>query len=488
MKVLLLNPPFLKNFSRPQRSPAVTKSGTLYYPMWLAYAAALADKEKHDIDFIDAPADGFDLNYVINRIRDFSPVLIVIDTSTPSIYNDIKVCEGLKKVLPGVFILLVGTHVSALPGDSLRLSNSVDAVAVGEYDYTVKEIAEVLSGKRDIGSVKGIFYRNSGEVVCNKSRPLIGDLNELPFVSTIYKRFLKIKNYFNPNALYPMVTITTSRGCPFQCIFCVYPQTMMGHKLRLRSVENVVEEIEYIIRSFNGVKSIFFEDDTFTAIKKRCIEISNEILMRGIRISWTANARADLDYETMKIMKESGCRCLCVGFESGSQQLLDNIKKKVSVEKMRCFMDDARRSGILIHGCFMVGLPGETGETIKQTIELAKRLNPDTVQFYPVMVYPGTEAYDWYKDRGLISTSDFSKWLTPGGLHNTVIRTESLSSEELVMFCDDARRAFYLRPRYFLYKAGQMIISPKEIRRNLKAAKTFVKYLVRGSDIRKTSR
>jgi anaerobic magnesium-protoporphyrin IX monomethyl ester cyclase len=488
MRISFLNPPFLKKFSRSQRSPAVTKSGTLYYPMWLAYAAALADKEKYDVDFIDAPADGFDLNYVINRIRDFSPGLIVVDTSTPSIYNDIKVCESLKEVLSEVFILLVGTHVSALPMDSLRLSNSVDAVAVGEYDYTVKEVAEVLSGKRDISSVKGIFYRNSGEIVCNKSRLLIENLDELPFVSTIYKRFLKIKNYFNPNALYPMVTITTSRGCPFQCIFCVYPQTIMGHKLRLRSIENVVEEIEYIIRSFNGAKSIFFEDDTFTTIKKRCVEISNEILKRGIKISWTANARAALDYETMKVMKKSGCRCLCVGFESGSQQLLDNIKKKISVEKMRCFMADAKRAGILIHGCFMVGLPRETEDTMKQTLKLAKELNPDTVQFYPVMVYPGTEAYDWYNERGLISTNDFSKWITPGGLHNTVIRTKELSSEELVRFCDYARRKFYLRPRYFLYKAGQMITSPEEIKRNLKAARTFIKYLLRGSDIRKTSR
>src|SRR4030042_2978949 len=157
MNILFLNPPFLKKFSRPQRSPAVTKSGTLYYPMWLAYAAALADKEKYDIDLIDAPADGFDLDYVINRIKDFSPGLIVVDTSTPSIYNDIKVCERLKEVLPEVFIILVGTHVSALPEDSLRLSNSVDAVAVGEYDYTVKEIVEVCRGKKDISSVKGIF-------------------------------------------------------------------------------------------------------------------------------------------------------------------------------------------------------------------------------------------------------------------------------------------------------------------------------------------
>ncbi|MEW6066932.1 MAG: radical SAM protein [Nitrospirota bacterium] len=483
LKITFLNPPFLKKFSRPQRSPAVTKSGTLYYPMWLAYAAALADKEGYTIDLIDAPADGYDLDYVITRIKNFSPKLIVVDTSTPSIYNDVRVCEKIKDVMPDAFILLVGTHVSALPEDSLRLSKSVNAVAVGEYDYTVKDIAEALNSKKDIRSVKGICYWNTGSALCTEKRPLIDDLDEIPFVSSIYKRFLKMENYFNPNALYPMVTITTSRGCPFHCIFCVYPQTMMGHRMRLRSAKNVVDEIEYIVNSFPGAKAVFFEDDTFTAIKKRCLEISNEIMRRGIKISWTVNARADLDYETMKVIKAAGCRCMCVGFESGSQMLLENIKKKVTIEKMERFMDDARKAGILVHGCFMVGHPGETKETMKQTLELAKRLNPDTVQFYPVMVYPGTEAYDWYKDRGLISTQDFSKWITHSGLHNTVIRTDELSAEDLVRFCDNARRAFYLRPSYLFYKLKQALTNPAEMRRNLKSARTFMKYLLKGSDV-----
>lgn len=483
LKITFLNPPFMKKFSRSQRSPAVTKSGTLYYPMWLAYSAALIDKEGYEIDFIDAPADGFDLDYVIKRVRGFSPGMIVIDTSTPSIYNDIKVAGLLKEVLPEAFTLLVGTHVSALPEDSLMLSTSIDAIAIGEYDYTIKEIAEVLSSERGFGSVKGICYWDNSKAVCNEKRPLIENLDDIPFVSTIYKRFLKIGNYFNPNALYPMVTITTSRGCPFQCVFCVYPQTMMGHRMRVRSVENVCDEVEYIVGAFPKARSIFFEDDTFTANKKRCIEISQEIIKRGIRISWTANARADLDYDTMKIMRESGCRCLCVGFESGSQRMLDNIKKSINISRMKQFMEDARKAGILIHGCFIVGHPGETKETMRQTLELARSLNPDTVQFYPIMVYPGTEAYDWYKERKLISTDDFSRWITPGGLHNTVIRTDVLSAEELVKFCDHARRAFYLRPKYLLYKAGQVIANPKEMKRNLKSAKTFAKYLIKGSDI-----
>jgi radical SAM superfamily enzyme YgiQ (UPF0313 family) len=256
----------------------------------------------------------------------------------------------------------------------------------------------------------------------------------------------------------------------------------MGHRLRMRSVENVLDEIEYIIGAFNGVKAIFFEDDTFTANRKRCVELSEGIIKREIKISWTANARANLDFETMKAMRVAGCRSLCVGFESGSQEMLDNIKKKTVLENMGRFMEDARRAGILIHGCFMVGLPGETLQTMRMTLDLAKRLNPDTVQFYPMMIYPGTEAYDWYRDRGLLTTGDYSKWLTPAGLHNTVIRTEHLSSEELVRFCDNARREFYLRPAYLFYKLRQVVAHPEELPRTLKSARTFMKYLFKGSD------
>ena len=265
MRILFLNPPFLSRYSRSQRSPAVTKSGTLYYPMWLAYAAALAEREGYPVALIDAPADRLNLEEVVCQTKDFSPGLVVMDTSTPSIHNDIKVCECLKETFPEAFFLLVGTHVTALPEDTLKLSNSIDAVAVGEYDYTVKEIARVLSSKENISSVKGITYKNSSGIVRNERRPFIRNLDGLPFVSPLYKKFLKMENYFNPNALYPMVTITTSRGCPFQCIFCVYPQTLMGHQFRVRSVENVVDEIEYIVRSFHGVKAIFDNTEIKTA-------------------------------------------------------------------------------------------------------------------------------------------------------------------------------------------------------------------------------
>jgi radical SAM superfamily enzyme YgiQ (UPF0313 family) len=359
----------------------------------------------------------------------------------------------------------------------------IDAVARHEYDYTLLDIARALEKNSGLKDIPGISFRDNGKVTHNPQRPYIENLDGLPFVSKVYKKFLKIENYFNPNALYPMVTITTSRGCPFQCTFCVYPQTLMGRRFRLRSIKNVVDEIEYIAENFPQAKAIFFEDDTLTVNKARCIELSELIIKKGIKISWTANARVGLDLDTMKKMKEAGCRSFCVGFESGSQIILDNMKKSIKLERMFEFMKNAKKAGILIHGCFMAGLPGETKETMGETLKLAKQLNPDTVQFYPVMVYPGTEAYEWYKQKGYLVTEDFSRWLTPSGLHNTVIRTKELSSDELVRFCDDARRKFYLRPRYIFYKLGQMIFQPREIRRTLKSAKIFSKYLFRGSDI-----
>src|SRR3972149_2448321 len=485
IKVLFLNPPFLKKFSRPQRSPAVTKSGTLYFPMWLAYAAGVLMENGFEIDFIDAPADGLSMDTVEERVRKFEPALIVMDTSTPSINNDVSIAKKLKGICPNAFIVLVGTHVSALPEEVVNIDMCIDAVARFEYDYTILNLAKTLNVKGDLKNVMGISYKDGSTIIHNDRRPYLENLDELPFVSKVYKKFLKIENYFNPNALYPMVTITSSRGCPFPCTFCVYPQTLMGRGFRVRSVENVVAEMEYIRENFPQAKAVFFEDDTMTVNKNRCKELAERILQKSVKISWTANARVGLDYETMRIMKKAGCRSFCVGFESGSQKILDNMKKKSKLEEIESFMINARKAGIAVASSFMGGERGGDHHALCAAGAGAKILNPDTVQFYPVMVYPGTEAYAWYKERGLISTSDYKQWITPEGLHNTVISTDSLSSEELVRFCDHARRSFYLRPSYLIYKAKQMLTSPREIRRTFKSARTFLKYLIKGSDLPK---
>ncbi len=481
MKVLLLNPPFFRKYSREQRSPAVTKSGTLYYPMWLSFGAAYLEKMGNEILLLDAPADDLDLETVKARALEYKPGMLVVSTSTPSIYNDIDIAQKLKNVLGDPFTVLVGTHVSAEPEESLELGPNVDAVARREFETILADLAAALDRGEDLSKVEGITYRSNGQILSTPDAPLLEDLDEIPHVSKIYKRFLDIKKYFNPNARYPMVTLITSRGCAYDCSFCVYPQTFSGNKLRYRSTADVIEELKYVVDAFPEMKGIFFEDDTLTTNRSRCRELCRAIIDSGLKISWTANCRADMDYETLSIMKRAGCRTVCVGFESGSQKILDDIRKGADTAKMEQFMVDARRAGILVHGCFIAGLPGDTRETMEETLELAKRIMPDTAQFYPLMTYPGTVAYKGFVEAGMLAAETYSDWLTDEGLHNCVVRTETLTPREIVEFCDRARREFYLRPRYLAYKLKQVITRPSEIPRTLKAAQTFFKYLFRGS-------
>ncbi|MGD9307004.1 MAG: radical SAM protein, partial [Desulfobacterales bacterium] len=341
MNIWVLNPPFLPKFSRPQRSPAVTKSGTIYFPIWLAYCVGVLENEGYAVTFTDAPASGDDLDRILQQAENLKPDLIVMDTSTPSIENDIHVGDRLKQLLPESFIVMVGTHVSALAEETLLRSNSIDAVARREYEYTIRDLANFLHktasdrNKTDgLESIAGLSFISNGNVVHNPERKFIRDLDELPWASKIYKKHLRIRDYFNPNAPYPMVTMTTSRGCPFRCSFCVYPQTFTGRRFRFRSINEVLDEMEFVLEAFPEVKSIFFEDDTLTANRNRCLELAQAIIDRGLQIPWVANSRIDLDLDTLVKLKAAGCRELCVGFESGDQELLDSMGKGIKLDHM----------------------------------------------------------------------------------------------------------------------------------------------------------
>ena len=480
----MLNPPFLPRFSRESRSPAVAKSGTLYYPMWLAYATGYLEKAGHEVLLLDAAAAGSSLEAVISRAKEFGPALAAIDTSTPSIYNDIEVAVALKKAVPSLFVVLVGVHCSALPVETLGISPEIDAVTFGEYDATLADLADVLAkeGRGDgaLRAVAGIaFHSSSGGAVKNESRPFIENLDEIPCVSEVYKKHLDISPYFYGHSRYPLIVLVTGRGCPFHCTYCVIPQTLMGHQYRKRSVASIVGEFQYIAGNFRGVREIMIEDDTLTADKKRCRDLAEALIAAGATsIPWSANSRADVDYETLRVMRRSGCRLLCVGFESGDQTILDNIQKAMTIDKIRQFAGDARKAGIMVHGCFMVGNRGETAETLEKTLGMAKELNPDTAQFFPIMVYPGTSDYRYYREKGWIVTENYRAWLTEEGLHSSVVTRPDLSYETLVSFCDRARREFYLRPRYIFAKGIQALAHPGEAKRIFKAAHTFFKYLL----------
>lgn len=483
MKILTLNPPYHPKFSRSQRSPAVIKSGVMYYPIWLAYATGVLEQDGFDVRLLDAPAEGMNLTAVLEFLDAFNPHLVVIDTSTPSIKNDLRTAKALKDKNPGLVILLTGPHVTALPEETLRMEKSVTAVIRGEYDFTVRDFARAIAGgNNDFSAIQGLTYRDSdNEIFHNPNRPWIEDLDNLPFVSEVYKKHLKVENYFYSITQYPEIAIITGRGCPYHCNYCLWPQTITGHAYRKRSIQNVVDEFKYIQEAFPQVKEIFIEDDTLMVDKKRSLELAKELIKQGNKLPFTANSRADVSYEILDELHKAGLRLVCVGFESGEQQILDNIHKNITIEKFYQFRDAARKADVLVHGCFMAGNTGETRESLQKTLDLAKKLNPDTAQFFPIMVYPGTEAYDLARKNNYLITDDYAEWLTEEGLHKAIINQSDLTAEEIVAWCDSARRSYYLRPKYILNKFWEILKHPREFRRIMKATKTFSKYLFRST-------
>jgi anaerobic magnesium-protoporphyrin IX monomethyl ester cyclase len=491
MRVLFLNPPFHPRFSREQRSPAVTKSGTLYYPKWLAHSAGVAIKNGHEVDLVDAPAAGYTVQAVIDRIKAKNIEAVVCDTSTPSILNDVSVIEALVAATPSLHILLVGRHVSSLPRETLAMSASLQAVAIREYEYTVRDWLEAKACNADLSAVDGLVYRAAtGEIVSNKPREAIKNLDELPFVSEVYKRFLRTPDYFYGHSLWPLVVFDTSRGCPYHCSFCVYPQTFSGHTMRYRSVGNVADEFDFVSREMPEIKTVMLEDDTFIISKPRTLELAQELIRRGNKLPFDANCRADIgaEGELLSTLHKAGARLFCVGFESGDVDVINGMKKnnddrrdaKYHAEAHR-FVRRCRESGIMVHGCFMVGNLNETPASMENTLNFAKKLRPDTAQFFPIMVYPGTTAYEEAKKRNYIQIEDWGAWLTKDGLHNSVVTLPNITHEQLVGFCDRARRSFYLSPSYLLYKLSQSLKDRRELQRNVKGFITLSKYLLRGS-------
>ncbi|MFH1398346.1 MAG: radical SAM protein [Candidatus Omnitrophota bacterium] len=480
MKILLLNPPFLPRYSRSQRSPAVTKSGTLYYPIWLCYSAAILEEHGFEIKIIDSPADNLSNQETLEIIKEYSPELAVIDTSTPSIYNDVEISSLIKQQNPECFTLLVGTHVSVLAEETLLLSNSIDCIARGEYDLTILEIANrIKHNDLNLNFIDGISYRENNTLRHNPDRQHIAELDKIPFVSRIYKKHLKIKNYFFAASLYPEIQIITARGCPFKCFFCLWPQTFQGRDYRTRSPENILAEFIYIKNNLPMVKGVVIEDDTFTVDNNRVRRICELLIKEKIGIKWNANVRTNLDLETMKIMKAAGCYLLIVGIESTSQDILDNIDKGLHSTNIKTFFNNAKKTRLLVHAAFMAGNPGETEESLRKDLSLAKMLLPDTIQFFPLMPYPGTKAYSWAKNNGYLKINSFRDYLNEHGLHNTVIDLPGLSGKQLVKWCNYSRRSYYLSLSYFWYKLKQVITNPWSCTRTLRALATFRKYILK---------
>lgn len=478
MKILLLNPPFIDKYSKSSRSPAVTKSGTIYFPLWLSYAAGVLDKAGYELKIIDAPAKCLTKDETLKQIKNFNPALVVIDTSTPSFNSDLAFTRSIKDALPEVMTCLVGTHVSACVKEILpEKADFIDFITRHEYDYTLPEIAETMEGKKALSDVLGISYCENGELKENADRPYIENLDELPFVSEVYKKYLDIKDYFYAHVSYPTVSIFSSRGCPSKCFYCMYSQVMFGKVYRKRSAKNLFDECVYITENFLDVKEILIDDDNFAVDQKNVQEFCKLMIDSKLKLKWVVQCRVTLEYETMLLMKRAGCRLVVVGYESGNQKVLDGMHKGITLEQSRKFNDAAKKARMRVHGCFMVGNPGETKETMMETLNFSMSLHMDTVQYFPLIVYPGTEAWTWAKQNDYITTNSYDEWLTPDGMHNCVLSTSEVSSKELVDFCNYARKKFYLRPKYIFYKGCQCLTSREDLVRTWKSFIIFKKHL-----------
>jgi len=494
MKIVYLNGPYNRlPYSRSSRSPAVTKSGTIYYPLWLAYAAGFAQQETDfDIELIDAVALRWDYTELVDYLTQQPPDMVFCDTSTPSINEDLATATILKQVFAKCRIVLVGTHATARPEEVFQQSAEIpgndgveppiDAVIRGEYDVTAIELARALAEGSSWENVAGVTLYRDGEFIHTPDRELLADLDKLPFVSKIYKQHLRMEDYFFAAAKFPMTMIITSRGCPHSCRWCLYPQVMHRGRYRTRSSENVAAEFAFMADEMPEIREVGIEDDLFTGNKKRLREICELLIRQNNKLNFWCDTRVDLDYETMRLLKAAGCRLLIAGFESADQMILDNIDKGTKVERAFQFMNDARRAGLLVHGCFVLGNPGERYASMQATLDFAKKLDPDTVQFFPMIVYPGTGMYDWVRDNNYLRSEDYHQWLTAEGLHNSVVDLPHLPGREVLQFCDRARREFYLRRSYIFRKLAQSLTNIHEARRNVKAFRRFARHLVKAAE------
>ena len=441
MSAPLRSPPSFDGFdggagARYQARREVT---SFWYPTWLAQPAALVPGAK----LLDCPPHDVDKDGCLRVARDFRHV--IIHTSTPSLRNDCKVAEAIKAQRPDTCIGFVGAHAAVLPTETLKASPAIDWVGRKEFDFTCREVAE----GRPLKDVTGLSYRDAdGRIRHNPERELIHDMDVLPWVADVYRRDLEIEKYFIGYLLHPYVSLYTGRGCPAQCTFCLWPQTIGGHKYRVRSAQNVADEMAYMKKVFPQVREFFFDDDTFTANLPRAREIAKKLAPLGL--TWSCNSRANLEYDTIRQFSDSGLRLFLVGYESGNADILQRIKKGVTLDEMRRFTRACHQAGVVIHGTFILGLPVETPETIENTIRFAKELDVFSLQVSLAAPYPGTELYEMARQNGWFAKGDKTDIVHQDGFQDSSLQYPGLTKEEIFEAVDRFYRSYYLRPKPIL--------------------------------------
>ncbi len=437
---------------------------SFWYPTWLAQPAALVAGSK----LIDAPAHDLSWDDIAHEVDDKE--LIVLHTSTPSFRQDVHTAGLIRARNPKALIGMIGAKVAVETQKSLEASTAIDFVCRNEFDFTIKDVADGIP----LADIAGISFRNAvGEIVHNPDRPVIADMDSLPFVTTVYKRDLDISKYFGGYLLHPYISFYTGRGCKSRCTFCLWPQTVGGHNYRTRSIAHVIDEVKYVKATWPEVKEIFFDDDTLTDNAPRVEALAVELGKLGV--TWSCNAKANVPRKTLEIMKANGLRLLLVGYESGNQQILINIKKGLRTEVARQFTKDCHELGIVIHGTFILGLPGETEETIEETINYAKDIDPHTIQVSLAAPYPGTFLYRQATEKGWFDGTDHL--LTDGGNQIAQLSYPHLSSERIFDKVEEFYKRFYFRPSKIGSIVWEMLRDWDMMKRRLREGVEFFEFL-----------
>lgn len=467
LRTLFLQAPSFDGFDggAGSRYQAKREIKSFWYPTWLAQPAALVENSK----LIDAPPHKQSLADVVPYARQHD--MAVLHTSVPSFKSDVKVAEALKAENPNLKIGMIGAKVAVDANGSLESAPVIDFVARNEFDFTIKEVAD----DNDWSQIKGLSYRNSeGVIVHNEDRALLQEMDSLPWVTPIYKRDLQMENYFIGYLKHPYISIYSGRGCKSRCTFCLWPQTVGGHLYRTRSVENVVEEIAWAAKAFPQTKEFFFDDDTFTDDLPRAEAIAKGLGKLGI--TWSCNAKANVPRKSLEVFKANGLRLLLVGYESGNQQILHNIKKGMRIEVAERFTKDCHELGIAIHGTFIMGLPGESEETIRETIDWARKINPHTIQVSLAAPYPGTFLYDQAIENGWLD-ADNAELVDEHGIQIAPLTYPHLSHQRIFENVETFYKAFYFRPKKIASIVGEMLTSPDMMKRRLREGVEFREFL-----------
>jgi hopanoid biosynthesis associated radical SAM protein HpnJ len=436
---------------------------SFWFPTWLAQAAAMVPGSK----IIDAPPHRLSFQDIEADVK--SHDFIVIHTSTPSFKSDVRTAKMIRERNPSAKIGFIGAKVAVEPTESMEACEAIDFVCRNEYEFTVKELAEGAPWE----TIKGLSYRDaSGKIVHNPEREILMDMDKLPSVLPVYKQ-LKVENYFGGYLKHPYMSWYTGRGCKSRCTFCLWPQTIGGHKYRYQSTERVVADVKYLKENFPQVKEIFFDDDTLTDDHARVEALAKELGKLGV--VWSCNAKANVPRKTLEIMKAGGLRLLLVGYESGNQKILHNIKKGLLVDVARRFSQDCHELGIVVHGTFILGLPGETRETIQETLQFAKDVNPRTLQVSLAAPYPGTFLYKQAKENGWFAAD--VDLLTDDGTQIAPLNYPHLGHTEIFESVEDFYKKFYFRPSKILEIVGEMLTSWDMLVRRLREGVEFFQFL-----------